>query len=164
MKLLLKVALISTFLFANANTEKLIIDAKNFETDDSKGVSIFTGNVKLKMAKDKLNSDKLEVFMKPKSQGKNVEPLKYIATGNVSFTIFSNGKHYEGKGSKVIYDPKKLEYTVIGKGYLNEVTESRELYGEKIFINQQTGSAKVSGTDNKPVRFILNIESSNKEK
>ncbi|NVJ53550.1 MAG: lipopolysaccharide transport periplasmic protein LptA [Campylobacteraceae bacterium] len=162
MKLLLKLALASTLVFANANTEKLIIDAKNFETDDSKGISIFTGNVKLKMAKDRLNANKLEVFMKPKAKGKNLEPLKYIATGNVSFTIFSNGKHYKGKGNKVIYDPKKLEYTVLGKGYLNEVTEDRKLYGEKIFINQETGNAKVSGTDNKPVRFILNIDSGKK--
>ncbi|WP_417331983.1 LptA/OstA family protein [Halarcobacter sp.] len=162
MKLLLKLALASTLVFANANTEKLIIDAKNFETDDKKGISIFTGNVKLKMAKDRLNANKLEVFMKPKAQGKNLEPLKYIATGNVSFTIFSNGKHYKGKGNKVIYDPKKLEYTVLGKGYLNEVTEDRKLYGEKIFINQETGNAKVSGTDNKPVRFILNIDSGKK--
>ncbi|MGB0990126.1 organic solvent tolerance protein OstA [Arcobacter sp. F155] len=162
MKLLLKLALASTLVFANANTEKLIIDAKNFETDDKKGISIFTGNVKLKMAKDRLNANKLEVYMKPKSQGQNLEPLKYIATGNVSFTIFSNGKHYKGKGNKVIYDPKKLEYTVLGKGYLNEVTEDRKLYGEKIFINQETGNAKVSGTDNKPVRFILNIDSGKK--
>lgn len=163
MKLLLKLALASTLVFANASSDKLIIDAKNFETDDSKGISTFTGNVKLKMAKDRLNSNKLEVFMKPKSQGKNPEPIKYVATGNVSFTIFSNGKQYEGKGNKVIYDPKKLEYTVLGKGFLNEVTEDRKLYGEKIFINQETGNAKVSGTDNKPVRFILNIES-NKDK
>ncbi|RXK02571.1 LptA/OstA family protein [Arcobacter sp. CECT 8989] len=163
MKLLLKLALASTLVFANANTEKLIIDAKNFETDDKKGISIFTGNVKLKMAKDRLNANKLEVYMKPKSQGQNLEPLKYIATGNVSFTIFSNGKHYKGKGNKVIYDPKKLEYTVLGKGYLNEVTEDRKLYGEKIFINQETGNAKVSGTDNKPVRFILNIDNSGKK-
>ena len=162
MKLLLKLALASTLVFANANTEKLIIDAKNFETDDKKGISIFTGNVKLKMAKDRLTANKLEVYMKPKAQGKNLEPLKYIATGNVSFTIFSNGKHYKGKGNKVIYDPKKLEYTVLGKGYLNEVTEDRKLYGEKIFINQETGNAKVSGTDNKPVRFILNIDSGKK--
>ncbi len=162
MKLLLKLALLSTLAFANASSEKLIIDAKNFEIDDNKGISIFTGNVKLKMAKDRLNSDKLEVFMTPNAKGKNLEPLKYIATGNVSFTIFSNGKHYNGKGNKVIYDPKKLEYTVIGKGYLNEVTEDRKLYGEKIFINQETGNAKVSGTDNKPVRFILNIDSGKK--
>lgn len=162
MKLLLKLALLSTLAFANASSEKLIIDAKNFETDDSKGISIFTGNVKLKMAKDRLNSDKLEVFMKPNAKGKNLEPLKYIATGNVSFTIFSNGKHYNGKGNKVIYDPTKLEYTVLGKGYLNEVTEDRKLYGEKIFINQETGNAKVSGTDNKPVRFILNIDNGKK--
>lgn len=145
-----------------ADTQKLIIDASNFETNDAKGISIFTGNVKLKMTKDRLNSDKLEIYLEPKTKGKNKKPLKYIATGNVDFEIYSNEKHYKGKGNKVIYNPNKQEYTVIGNGYLKEVKEDRELFGEKIFINQLTGSAKVSGTKKKPVRFILNIDNGGK--
>ena len=46
---------------------------------------------------------------------------------------------------------------------VKELTEERELFGEKIFINQLTGNAKVSGSKNKPVRFILNIESGDKK-
>lgn len=160
MKFLIGFLICVTVMFAD--TQKLIIDASNFETNDLKGLSIFTGNVKLTMSKDKLNSDKLEIYVKPQTKGKNKKPLKYIATGNVDFEIFSNKKHYKGKGNKVIYNPKKQEYTVLGDGYLKEVTEDRELYGEKIFINQQTGNAKVSGSKEKPVRFILNIENGDK--
>lgn len=145
-----------------ASTEKLIIDASNFETNDAKGISIFTGNVKLKKSKDKLNSNKLEIYVKPNSKGKAKEPIKYVATGNVDFLIHSNEKQYKGKGNKVIYNPKTQEYTVIGNGYIKEVTEDRELFGEKIFINQLTGNAKVQGSKKKPVRFILNIESGDK--
>ncbi len=160
MKFLIGFLICITAVFAA--TDKLIIDASNFETNDAKGLSIFTGNVKLKMAKDRLNSDKLEIYVKPQTQGKAKKPLKYIATGNVDFEIISNAKHYKGRGNKVIYNPDKQEYTVIGNGYLKEVKEDRELFGEKIFINQLTGSAKVSGSKKKPVRFILNIESGDK--
>lgn len=151
---------ITTQVFA-AN-EKLIIDAKNFETDDSKGITIFTGEVKLKKLNDKLNSNKLEIFMKPNSKGKDRQPLKYIATGNADFEIHSNGKIYIGKGEKVTYIPQKQEYTVEGNGYLKETTEDRELFGEKILINQLSGNAKVSGSKDKPVRFIINIENEDK--
>lgn len=153
--------LITSSLLLGAN-EKLIIDAKNFETNDAKGITVFSGDVKLKKLKDKLNSNKLEIFMTPNSKGKDRQPLKYIATGNADFEIHSNGKIYIGKGDKVIYEPKNQEYTVIGNGYLKETTESRELFGDKIFINQLTGNARVSGSENKPVRFILNIESGEK--
>lgn len=153
----------SASLLFSAQTEKLIIDSTNFETDDAKGITTFTGNVKLRKVKDKLDSDKLDIYMKKNSQGKNLNPTKYIATGNVKFTIFTNDKHYKGKGNKVIYNPKTLEYTVIGNGYLKEVIENRELFGEKIFIDQVSGAAKVNGTKNKPVRFILNVESNKKQ-
>jgi len=160
MKFLVGLFLSTSLLFAQA--DKLIIDAKNFETNDAKGLSTFTGNVKLKLTKDKLSSDKLEIYVKAQTKGKNKKPLKYIATGNVNFEIFSKKKHYKGKGNKVIYNPIKQEYTVIGNGYIKEVSEDRELFGERIFINQLNGSAKVSGSKKKPVRFILNIENGDK--
>lgn len=152
----------ATFLFAN--NEKLIIDAKNFETNDSKGLTIFTGNVKLTKLKDKLNADRLEIYMVPNSKGKNKEPLKYIAIGNADLEIHTNGKIYIGKGDKIIYNPIKQEYTVIGNGYLKETVEEKELFGEKIFIDELSGNAKVSGSEDKPVRFILNIENEGKNK
>ncbi len=160
MKYLVGLFFSSILLFAQ--TDQLIIDAQNFETDDSKGISIFTGNVKLRMAKDKLNSEKLEIYVKPNTKGKEKQPIKYVATGDVNFVIFSKDKHYKGKGDKLIYNPIKSEYEVIGNGYIKEETEKRELFGEKIFINQLTGNAIVSGSKDKPVRFILNIENGNK--
>jgi len=159
MKLLLALGLTLSLVSA----EQLIIDAKNFEAFDEKGFSLFQGDVKLKRGKDRLNSDKLEVYISKEDKKKKREPQKYIATGKVDFEVVSNGKHYEGKGDKVIYNPKELKYTIIGNGYLKEKVEDKTLYGDKIYINQQTGEARVHGTSKKPVRFILNIEDKEKK-
>ncbi|PPK62979.1 LptA/OstA family protein [Malaciobacter marinus] len=147
-----------------ANEGKLIIDAKKFEANDAKGISVFTGNVKLKKEKDRLNSDRLDVYMSAKSSTKKRTPLKYVATGKVTFEIISQDKHYEGKGDKVIYYPSKQQYEIYGNGFIKEKIEDRKIYGNIIYINQVTGEAKVSGTDNKPVRFIINIEDKNEKK
>lgn len=165
MKFILAFLLVFTSLLAQAKgktTNKLIIDAEQFEAFDKKGLSIFTGNVKMVRFKDKLNSDKLEVYMTPNKKGtKNPkrDVLEYIATGNVSFEVHTKDKHYLGKGSKVIYKPKKLEYEIIGKGSIKELNEDKTLFGEKIILNQKTGEAIVRGAKNKPVRFIMEIES-----
>lgn len=137
--------------------EKLIIDAKKFEAYDEKGLSVFTGNVKMVKEKDELESDRLEIYLSKKVADKKREALKYIAFGNVKFKVKTANKFYEGKGDKVVYDPKKMQYVITGNGFLKEVTEDKKLYGDKIFIDQTTGEAKVSGTDNKPVRFIIDL-------
>jgi len=161
MKFFITLLFFTTLIFAN---DKLIIDADSFESDDSKGITIFTGNVKLKMGKDKLNAYKLEIFMEANKKAKSNTPFKYVASGNADFEIYSNGKVYKGKGNRVIYSPKKQEYTIIGNGYVKEEIEQRELFGETIFINQLTGNAKVKGTQNKPVRFIINVNNNDKNK
>lgn len=159
MKILLAVALAASLVSA----EKLIIDANKFEAYESKGFSLFTGDVKLRRGLDKLDSDELEVYLSKQTKDKKREPLKYIATGNVSFEVVTNGKEYEGKGDKVIYNPKEFKYTIIGNGYLKEKIEDKTLYGERIYIDQATGEANVKGTSKKPVRFILNIDDGKKE-
>lgn len=152
MKYLAGLLLSSTLLFGAS--EQLIIDAKNFEASDKEGVSTFSGNVKIQMGKDKLNAEKVSIFFN--TNGKN--PTKYEATGNVNFEFNTKTKKYIGKGNKVIYSPLKEEYTIIGNGFLQEKNDNRKIYGEKIYVNQLSGEAKVSGSDNKPVRFIIDVK------
>jgi len=168
MKYILTLLMIIGVTFVQAEDKpknQLIIDAEQFEAYDNKGLSIFTGNVKMTRIKDRLNSDKLEVYMTPKKEGVKQKrvALKYIATGNADFEVFTLDKHYIGSGKKIIYNPAKLEYEIIGKGFLKEVNENKTLYGETIFLNQTTGEARVRGTKNKPVRFIMEIESKEKK-
>ena len=157
----MKKIFILAFLVTSIFAEKLIIDAKKFEAYDEKGLSVFTGNVDMKRDKDELQSDRLEVYLSKKTENKKREALKYIALGNVSFKIKTADKLYEGKGDKVVYDPKKLIYTITGDGFIKELTEDKKLFGDKIYVNQATGEAKVSGSDDKPVRFIIDLANSN---
>jgi lipopolysaccharide export system protein LptA len=155
MKYLIGTLLCSTLLFAQSET--LVIDAQNFQADDKKGVSIFTGNVKIKMNKDRLNADKVDVYFATDKENKKV-PLRYEATGNADFEIVTKAKHYVGNGEKIIYSPQKEEYTIIGNGFLQEKNDDRKIYGDTIYVNQLSGEARVKGSENKPVRFIINVE------
>ena len=155
MKYLIGTLLCSTLLLAQ--TETLIIDSQDFQADDKKGVSIFTGNVKIKMGQDKLNADRVDVFFTTDKNNAKV-PLKYEATGKADFEIVTKDKHYIGNGDKIIYSPQKEEYTIIGNGFLQEKNDDRKVYGDTIFVNQLTGEARVKGSEQKPVRFIINIE------
>lgn len=156
MKNLFYVVFASTFLFAQSET--LIIDALDFQADDKKGFSTFTGNVKITMAKDRLNAQKVEVFFQTSKDNKNRLPIKYEATGDADFEIFSKDKHYLGKGDKIIYYPKKEEYIIMGNAFVHEKIDDRKVYGETIHINQLNGEAKVKGSEKKPVKFIINVE------
>lgn len=155
---LLAALLVSSTLLLGQQTQQLVIDAKKFEANDQKGISIFTGDVKIKMGKDKINAQKLEVFFVTKRESTAKIPSKYVATGKVDFEIITKEKHYIGKGNKIIYSPVDQEYTVIGNGFLQEKNDDKKIYGEKIYVNQLSGEAKVNGDDNKPVRIIINIE------
>ena len=144
--------------------QKLIIDANSFESNDLKNITIFKGNVQLEMSKDKLSSDKLEIYSKVNSIGKKKKFFKYIALGNVKFEISSNQKLYKGRGDSLRYNLESQEYTIIGNAFLEETMEAREIYGDTISINKLTSIAKVKGNDKKPIRFILNMENGNNSK
>lgn len=139
-------------------TSKLIIDAKQFVSNDKDGISVFEGDVKLQRDKDILKSDKLEVFMQDKTKTNKRVASKYEATGHVSFNILTNEKHYIGKGDKIIFNPVDEMYIILGNGTLKETNEDRTLIGDEIFINIKTGEARIKGTKEKPVRLIINIE------
>ncbi len=155
MKYLIGTLLCSTILLAQSET--LVIDALDFQADDKKGISIFTGDVKIKMGKDKLNAQRVDVYFTTDKNNAKV-PLKYEATGKADFEIVTAEKHYIGNGDKIIYSPQKEEYTIIGNGFLQEKNDDREIYGETIYVNQLSGEAKVKGSEKKPVRFIINVE------
>lgn len=155
MKYLIGAILCATILLAQSET--LVIDAQDFQADDKKGVSIFTGNVKIKMGDDKLNANRVDVYFTTDKNNAKV-PLKYEATGNADFEIFTADKHYIGNGDKIIYSPQKEEYTILGNGFLQEKNDDRKVYGETIYVNQLSGEARVKGSETKPVRFMINVD------
>jgi len=160
MKVLVGIIFCFTFLFAQ-DDNTLIIDALDFKADD-KGVFTFTKDVKIKMDKDILNAQKVDIYFETNSKINNKIPTMYEATGNVNFEVISQDKHYVGKGDKIIYNPKQEEYTIVGNGFLHEKNSDRKIYGDVIYINKSIGQSSVKGNDTKPVQFIIDIEKKNK--
>ncbi|MEJ5167575.1 MAG: LptA/OstA family protein [Arcobacteraceae bacterium] len=113
------------------------------------------------------SADKTNIFCssfhKIKWENNEQTPKKYTATGNVDFTVLSNEKVYLGKGDMVVYEPQESRYTIIGNGYLEEKIDGRILYGEKIYLDEITGKAKVVGDDSKPVRFMMKLQEKKQE-
>ncbi|WP_103641789.1 LptA/OstA family protein, partial [Campylobacter concisus] len=89
---------------------------------------------------------------------KKRQPVKYVATGNARAKIFMKDKHYDGKGDTLTYEPAKQIYTVTGNGYLHEVETDKNVYGDKIVVNQKDGTYSVNSDEKKPVKFIFQIE------
>ena len=140
--------------------EQVKILAESFSANEKKGVSIFTGNVKIKKGNDELNASKVIVYT-----DKDRNPIKYIADGSVSFYIDipDNNTTYRGDAGKVIYFPNKQEYQFYTDVHLYQLNTDRKIFGDKIMLNTIDGNAKAIGAEKAPVIMIFNIEDKKKE-
>ena len=140
--------------FTALHAEQVEITSNSFFADANKQISEFTGNVHIKKgAYDELFANKVIVYFDTKRQ-----PIKYVATGNARAKIAMKDKHYDGKGDTLTYEPATQTYTVTGNGHLHEVETDKNVYGEKIVVNQNSGTYNVNSDEKKPVKFIFQIE------
>ena len=142
------IALVSFLLSAEVE-----ITSNTFSADEKAQKAEFIGNVIITKEKNILKADKVLVEFNEKN-----EPIKYTATGNVDADLIMNGKRYKGKGKNFIYEPSRSAYTLWGDAYIHEIDTDKKIFGEKIDVNQLTGSYKVDGKDNTPVKFIFKVE------
>ncbi|CZE49246.1 LptA/OstA family protein [Campylobacter geochelonis] len=140
--------------------EQVEVTADNFFADEVKQVSVLTGNVHVKKgAYDTLDSNKLTIYF-----DKNRQPTKYVASDNARFKILINNSHYNGKGDTLTYEPLAQTYLLSGNAYINEVETKREVFGDKITINQLSGKYEVQSfkdeknKEKKPAKLIFQIE------
>jgi len=146
----------SSFLFA----QELKVTADIFETDQAKGISIFTGHVKIVKKNDELNASKVTIYTDEKNQ-----PTKFIALGNVSFKIITKkGARYRGLAGKVIYYPKKNEYNFYKNVTLKQIDVKKEIQGDEVVLNTITGKAHAKGLKKEPVIMIFEIADEKEEK
>jgi len=88
------------------SAQELKVKANSFTSDQNTGVSVFSGDVNILKENDELNASKVTIYVDKKKQ-----PTKFVAVGNVSFSITSkNGGVYKGVAGKAIYLPSKKEY------------------------------------------------------
>jgi lipopolysaccharide transport protein LptA len=141
----------STLFLFGANIE---ISATKFEAYEKDGFSKFEGNVHIQKESDSIKSDILHVYFTKKKKA-----TKYLASGNVLFSIIHENFNYNGSANKMIYLPKDKEYQLIGNAKIEEKKTNKKIIGETIIFNETTGNIKVLGNENnKPVKFIFEIE------
>jgi len=128
------------------------ITSKNFEGDQEKGVSKFTGDVVATKENNKITSDTMFVYTTKDNKIQKME-----AIGNAKFWMSDKGKNYKGNADTIIYVPDSREYTLIGNGYLESIEEKRKVYGDRIYVNEINKKATVEGSK-KPAKFIFYTE------
>ncbi len=131
---------------------KVLSDA--FKGEQKKGISIFTGNVKVTKGSDELNASKVTIYT-----DKENKPTKYVAEGDVSFYIVTElNEKYRGKSQSVIYLPNENEYQFYKKVDLIRLDDYRRIKGDKVIVNTMQGNAMAQSADNEPVVMTFTIQ------
>lgn len=147
--ILLLLLLCCSFSFAS----QIEVKALNFYADENIGKSILSGNVVVTRNQDVLNTDELIVYT-----DKNKKAIRYEAIKNAKFKILLKDKIYKGSGDKFVYDVLKDTYEIVGNAYISELQTNKKLYGDKIIIDRKTNVYRVESKDQKPARFVFDVE------
>lgn len=142
--------LLLTSLLSGAKVE---ITSDKFYADDNSSKVFFVDNVKVTKGKDRLFCDLLIVYFNNKQ-----ETQKYDASGKVTFDIYRKGIHYQGSAKSVEYIVKLAQYTFKGNAIIHDRTSKRDLFGEEIILNSNTGEASVKSNNQRPSKFIFEME------
>lgn len=151
MKKVLYISLLSTlFLYAN----ELEITSQSYKGDQKKGISVFSGDVKVKKGEDLLSAHEITIYTDSSNK-----PDKLVADGNVSFYVVAqNNSTYKGNAGKVVYLPKEKEYQFYENVHLLELGEKKEIKGDKVIVNMLSGEASASGALKEPVKMIFQLK------
>ncbi|WP_170018508.1 lipopolysaccharide transport periplasmic protein LptA [Campylobacter sp. RM16190] len=152
-----KIILAFVFSILPLVAQNVEVTADDFFADENKFISELSGNVSVKKGKDILTADKVVIHF-----DKNRNPIKYVATGNAKFKVLIKDKNYNGSGNELVYEPKSNLYTINGSGFLHEVDSDKRVYGEKISVNQNSGTYSVNSGNKKPVKFVFQVEDKKK--
>ena len=155
-KILILLNLLTSFVIA----EQVKIIADSFDGNEKKGLTVFSGNVKITKENDELNASKVTVYT-----DKDRTPYKYEAEGDVSFYIDlkDNNMTYKGDAQKVIYSPLKKEYKFFTNVHLYQLGTNRKVFGNEVQLNAKDGNAKAIGKDKTPVIMIFNVKEEDKK-
>jgi len=157
MKYLLMFSLV---LMTSLSADRLKIEAKDFTADEKKGVSVFTGNVKIKKGADELNASKVTVYT---NENKKVD--KFVAVGNVKFYIKTETNDiYQGRAQKAILKPLEKSYHFFTDVYLTQINKKKEITGEEVYINTIKGEVLAKGAKKKPVIMIFDLAEDDEKK
>lgn len=152
-----RLILMSSFCIALVSAEELKVVSDTFKSDQQKGMSVFSGHVKITKGKDELNAEKVTIYA-----DKDNQPIKYVAEGGVNFSIMTERhEKYTGKAQSVIYLPKEQEYQFYTKVDLIRLDDYRRVKGDKVVVNTTYGYASADSADNEPVVMTFTVQDKN---
>lgn len=152
--MILKLLFLASLFFTLTYAEELQVISDNFKGDQQKGVSVFTGHVKVTKGFDELNASKVTIFT-----DKDRKPVKYFAEGDVTFYIVTEMKEkYRGKSQSAIYYPDVSEYQFFQKVDLIRLDDYRRVKGDKVIVNTVVGNASAESANNEPVIMTFTIQ------
>ena len=100
-----------------------------------------------------LHKDRRDVYT-----DKQNKPVKFIATGDVSFVIETKqGAKYSGVAGKAIFLPQEKEYHFYQDVHLKQLNEKKEIQGDEVVLEIIAGKAYAKGVVQKPVIMIFDI-------
>ena len=144
---------ICVFLVSSLISQELKVKSDSFQGDQKKGISVFTGDVKITMGGDRLQADKVIIYTDSQNQ-----PTKFQADGNSAFSIMiEDGSIYNGKAGRIVYLPNKKEYRFFKNVHLKQTNDKKEIIGEEVVLSTINGKAYAKGAKNEPVIMIFNI-------
>ena len=154
----MKTSLLILLFFITLHAQELKIKANFFESDEAKGKTLFKGDVFIQKGYDEINASQVVIYTDKKKN-----PIKYIAQGDVSFSIEDEKKNrYKGKAQKVVYEPSKQIYKFYTDVYLQQVGEKKEIQGDEVFFDIHSGKASAKGVQNRPVIMVFDIKEEKK--
>ena len=149
-----RVLFLTPLLFSLGWGEELKVISDNFKGDQQKGVSVFTGNVKMTKGSDELNASKVTIYTDA-----NRKPTKYIAEGDVSFYIVTEmQERYKGKSQTAIYLPNESEYHFYKRADLIRIDDYRRVKGDKVIVNTVSGQASAESANDEPVIMTFTLQ------
>ena len=149
-----KLMILAPLLFSLSWGEELKVISDNFKGDQQKGISVFTGNVKVTKGLDELNASKVTIYT-----DSNKKPVIYYAVGDVSFYIVTELKErYKGKSQSAIYFPDASEYHFYKKVDLIRLDDFRRVKGDKVVVNTIQGNASAESANNEPVVMTFTLQ------
>ena len=158
---MIKKLLLLPLLMSMGCGEELKVVSDNFKGDQQKGISVFTGKVKVTKGLDELNASKVTIYT-----DSDKKPMKYVAEGDVSFYIVTElNEKYRGKSQTAIYLPNANEYQFFQKVDLIRLDDYRRVKGDKVIVNTVAGNASAESTNQEPVIMTFTLQDKkNKEK
>ncbi len=135
-------------------SEQVEVVAQNFQVDEKQGRTTFQGSVVITRGVDVMKADEIVVHATPERDVRLFE-----AMGNTWFDITTeDGHNFRGKADELTYVPETGLYTLIGNAWVEDVTNVRQISGDRIVLNELTKIADVVGREQEPVKVIFTIQ------